>query len=118
MAKKKEEATSADRARKATKRNAAVREEEERNRGLETKLDESNKGFAMLQKMGYKAGDSLGKSGSGGLVNPISVEVKNNRSGLGRDALIKEIREQKEARRRSGGKRRKAEHEMTPEEFR
>jgi len=34
-------------------------EEERRREGLETKLDERNKGFAMLQKMGYKAGEKL-----------------------------------------------------------
>lgn len=31
--------------------------------GLNTALDSSNKGFAMLQKMGYKPGSSLGKQG-------------------------------------------------------
>ena len=36
----------------------------------------------MLAKMGYKAGDSLGKSNSG-IVEPIPVEVKIDRGGLG-----------------------------------
>jgi len=31
-------------------------EDEKRREGLEKRLDESNKGFAMLQKMGYKQG--------------------------------------------------------------
>lgn len=31
--------------------------------GLNTALDSSNKGFSMLQKMGYKPGSSLGKQG-------------------------------------------------------
>ena len=34
----------------------AEMEAEEREKGLGTELDASNKGFAMLQKMGYKKG--------------------------------------------------------------
>ena len=64
-------------------------------------------------------GDSLGKTGSEGIVNPIGVEVKNNRMGLGREAVLREIREQKERiRSRKWERRKKRENEMTPEEFR
>ena len=36
-------------------------------------------------------GENLGKNGSEGVVqSPIPFEVKNNRSGLGREALLKE----------------------------
>ncbi len=42
---------------------AKVLEEEARSKGLSEPLSSDNKGFAMLQKMGYKAGTSLGKSG-------------------------------------------------------
>jgi hypothetical protein len=63
-------------------------------------------------------GESLGKAGGSGLVNPIIVEVKNNRFGLGRDAVLKEIREQKEELRRRHRKRRERETAMTPDEFR
>ena len=58
-------------------------------------LDCSNKGFALLAKMGYKAGESLGKAKSGGRLEPIPIEVKNNRSGLGRDAAIQHVKETK-----------------------
>ena len=44
--------------------------------------------------MGYKAGESLGKSKIG-RTEPIPIEVKSNRTGLGRDAVIKEIKETK-----------------------
>ena len=37
-------------------RNRAKMEAEFREKGLSTELDDSNKGFAMLQKMGYKKG--------------------------------------------------------------
>ncbi|XP_013786884.1 G patch domain-containing protein 11-like [Limulus polyphemus] len=39
-------------------------EEENRLKGLSNALPENNKGFAMLQKMGYKPGMSLGKKGN------------------------------------------------------
>ena len=38
-------------------------EREKREEGLSNALDSSNKGFALLQKMGYKPGMSLGKKG-------------------------------------------------------
>ena len=34
-----------------------------REKGLETSLSSDNKGFAMLQKMGYKPGMGIGKQG-------------------------------------------------------
>jgi len=40
-----------------------VLEKEKREEGLNTTLDAGNKGFAMLQKMGFKPGMSLGKQG-------------------------------------------------------
>ena len=40
-----------------------VLEKEKREEGLKTTLDAGNKGFAMLQKMGFKPGMSLGKQG-------------------------------------------------------
>merc|ERR1712210_408875 len=48
--------------------------------------------------MGYKAGDSLGKSSgksNTGIVEPIGIEVKNNRGGLGRETAKKQIKETK-----------------------
>merc|ERR1712170_37105 len=70
-------------------------EAERREEGLKRSLDCSNKGFALLAKMGYKAGESLGKAKSGGRLEPIPIEVKNNRSGLGRDAAIQHVKETK-----------------------
>ena len=40
-----------------------VLETEKRNEGLNNALDQTNKGFALLQKMGYKPGMTMGKSG-------------------------------------------------------
>lgn len=40
-----------------------VKESEHREHGLANALDSSNKGFAILQKMGFKHGMGLGKDG-------------------------------------------------------
>lgn len=39
-------------------------ESEKRKEGLEKPIEQNNKGFALLQKMGYKPGSSIGKRGS------------------------------------------------------
>ena len=69
-----------------TKKNKVNLEVEKRHEGLQKSIDSSNKGFAMLAKMGYKAGESLGKSNSG-RIEPIPIEVKNDRGGLGKIIL-------------------------------
>ena len=50
-------------------------------------------------------------------MNPIGVVVKANRFGLGREAVLKEIREQKEQFRIRKWRQQK-ESEMTPDEYR
>lgn len=85
--------------------------------GLNTSINSSNKGFAMLQKMGYKEGQALGKSGESGIKVPITVQVKNDRGGLGRDAAIKEIQEYR-AQARLKRLKNNEENQITPEEYR
>jgi hypothetical protein len=51
-------------------------------------------GFAMLQKMGYNPGKGLGKTGEG-RVEPVAVEIKVDRAGLGREAAVKDILQRK-----------------------
>lgn len=67
-------------------------EEEKRTEGLNSALKSDNKGFAMLQKMGYVPGMAIGKprQSSVGIREPIKVEVKSDRGGLGRESEIKE----------------------------
>ena len=48
-------------------------EREARDEGLATKLDSSNKGFALLAKMGYKPGMRLGKRSSDWLIYIILI---------------------------------------------
>lgn len=70
-------------------------EEERREEGLKSAIPSDNKGFSMLAKMGYKQGDSIGRSSSSGIVEPISIQVKSGRGGLGREAAIKQLQEYK-----------------------
>jgi len=69
-------------------------EAERREEGLNEAIGDSNKGFALLQKMGYKPGMAIGKSGTG-CVEPVPIALKSDRSGLGREAALKEIAAEK-----------------------
>ncbi|XP_054263816.1 G patch domain-containing protein 11-like [Macrosteles quadrilineatus] len=73
-------------------RNPSLKEKESSHResGLSKPIDPENKGFKMLQKLGFKPGSGLGKSGEG-RVEPVSVEVKADRQGLGRKSSLEEI---------------------------
>ncbi|XP_014636600.1 PREDICTED: G patch domain-containing protein 11 isoform X1 [Ceratotherium simum simum] len=77
-------------------RQKSLKEEEQERRdiGLKNALGSENKGFALLQKMGYKSGQALGKSGDG-IVEPIPLNVKAGKSGLGHEALLKRKAEEK-----------------------
>lgn len=53
--------------------------------GLNQPISSTNKGFSMLEKMGFKSGMGLGKNNCG-IVEPIGITIKNNKLGLGRKA--------------------------------
>ncbi|KAL8585400.1 hypothetical protein ACOMHN_063178 [Nucella lapillus] len=65
-----------------------VLEQEKRTEGLSTAISTNNKGFSLLQKMGYKPGMSLGKKGTG-RVEPVPIQLKTDRGGLGKEAESK-----------------------------
>ena len=46
-------------------------------------LNSTNRGRAMLEKMGWNSGDALGAFNNKGMLLPISHTVKNTRTGLG-----------------------------------
>ncbi|XP_011868995.1 PREDICTED: G patch domain-containing protein 11 [Vollenhovia emeryi] len=58
-------------------------EAEKREEGLSCAISNANKGFEMLMKMGYKPGQGIGKTQSG-MTEPIPVQVKADRQGLGK----------------------------------
>jgi hypothetical protein len=52
-----------------------------REKAMNDKIDEKNKGYELLKKMGYKQGMTLGHSTSG-LEVPISVTMKESRYNI------------------------------------
>ncbi|XP_066247080.1 G patch domain-containing protein 11 [Euwallacea similis] len=74
------------------KRQKTLHEMEQENReiGLSTAISNENKGFRMLEKMGFKSGESLGKSRPG-IKEPIDIVLKQGTSGIGRESHIKEV---------------------------
>ncbi|GFO08050.1 G patch domain-containing protein 11-like [Plakobranchus ocellatus] len=84
----------------------------QREAGLKASIAPSSKGFALLQKMGYKPGMGIGKEGTG-RIEPVSIELKSGRSGLGRDTEIKrKATEMNQMRSIMMAKRRKAEERL------
>nr|XP_046257614.1 G patch domain-containing protein 11-like isoform X3 [Scatophagus argus] len=63
-------------------------EKESREAALQNSISNENKGFALLQKMGYKAGQGLGKEGAG-RVDPIPLNIKMDRGGIGMEEAKK-----------------------------
>ena len=53
---------------------------------LETAIDKSNKGFKMLAQMGWKEGEGLGTASNQGIIDPIKIESRKERAGLGCDS--------------------------------
>ncbi|XP_044265718.1 G patch domain-containing protein 11 [Tribolium madens] len=70
-------------------KNSKEREEELRQQGLNTAISNDNKGFKLLEKMGFKQGQGLGKSQSG-ITEPIKIEFKSGKSGVGLENHFKE----------------------------
>lgn len=102
---------------RAKGRSHAQLEEERRVEGMSASISSENKGFAMLAKMGYKSGQPIGKLSSKGIVEPIAIQVKTDRGGLGREAALKQLQEKRLEIRAKQLQRLSAEP-ITTEEFR
>jgi hypothetical protein len=82
------------RARQKTKAEREADAEAAREAALATALPETNKGFKMMAKFGFKQGDALGKS-EDARKDPIRVDIKGDRSGIGLESEKKrKFREQ------------------------
>eukprot|EP00045_Choanoeca_perplexa_P002501 m.24762 g.24762 ORF g.24762 m.24762 type:complete len:253 (-) comp11552_c0_seq3:81-839(-) len=92
-----------------------VLEQEQRDKGLQTQLSASNKGFRMLKAMGYKGG-SLGKTNEG-IVEPIDVSVKTDKSGLGTAAIRLQQQQQDLSRARQAQADTQRQQEALVEQF-
>ncbi|XP_065166480.1 G patch domain-containing protein 11 [Atheta coriaria] len=76
---------------KSTIPNKNEQEVLKRDEGLNTAIASTNKGFQMLAKMGYKTGTSLGSSNTG-IVEPISINLKSDKGGLGKKSKTNSIK--------------------------
>ncbi|KAG9188690.1 G-patch-domain-containing protein [Alternaria panax] len=82
------------RARQKTKAEKQEEAEAAREAALATALPETNKGFKMMAKFGFKQGDALGKSDDA-RKEPIRVNPKDDRGGIGLESEKKrKFREQ------------------------
>jgi len=66
---------------------------------METPISSDNKGYKLLQKMGWKAGTGLGRNGTG-RIDPILISTKSDIMGLGRRELEDEWSEKSTAQRK------------------
>ena len=92
-------------------------QEDIRETGLKTQISSDNLGFKLMAKMGYKKGQGLGKNNTG-RIEPISVKLKSNRGGLGKEAREKERKERKMKAQLAAMKARQKAGEILQEDFR
>eukprot|EP00850_Spirogloea_muscicola_P009447 SM000053S17404 [mRNA] locus=s53:184202:186362:- [translate_table: standard] len=71
------------------------KEHELREAGMSTSIPSSNIGFKLLQQMGYQAGQAIGRAGQG-RVEPLGLDLKRGRTGLGVDELQRELKHKRE----------------------
>lgn len=97
------------------KREREIKQQEEDEQTLakvEVPIPQSNIGFKLLKQMGYTPGSALGKQGLG-MAEPVGLEIRRSRAGIGLEDIHKEKRKKEEIS--IDGKRRKEEALM--EEF-
>lgn len=94
-----------------------VRENEHREVALSSAIDSTNKGFALLQKMGYKQGMGLGKSEEG-RKEPIPLSIKAGRGGLGQESELKRKQEKQQLVSKLASEKRMKLEERQREQFR
>ncbi|CAL8300133.1 unnamed protein product [Merluccius merluccius] len=92
-------------------------EKESREAALHNTISNGNKGFALLQKMGYKAGQGLGKEGAG-RVEPIPLNIKTDRGGIGMEKVKKRKAEQELENYRQKAQARQQNETQSLEDFR
>ncbi|XP_067876577.1 G patch domain-containing protein 11 [Heterodontus francisci] len=92
-------------------------EKERRDTMLQISLGSENKGFALLRKMGYEEGHGLGKSGNG-IVEPIPLQIKTGRGGIGHEAAKKRKAEETTERRKRMSQVKKQAEEFALNQYR
>ncbi|GMN55912.1 hypothetical protein TIFTF001_025043 [Ficus carica] len=73
-----------------------IEEDEQTLAKTEAPIPQSNIGFKLLKRMGYTPGSALGKEGSG-RAEPVGLEIRRSRAGIGREDPRKEKIRREEA---------------------
>lgn len=81
--------------RKLERERKQQQEDEQTLAKVEAPIPQSNIGFKLLKQMGYTPGSALGKEGSG-MANPVGLEIRRSRAGIGLDDPHKEKRKKEE----------------------
>lgn len=71
-------------------------EDEKTLANIEAPIPQSNVGFKLLKQMGYTPGAALGKEGTG-RAEPVGLDIRRSRAGIGREDPLKEKRKREEA---------------------
>ncbi|XP_062003551.1 uncharacterized protein LOC133721051 [Rosa rugosa] len=96
-AKKKPKAVNWQEQRKIDRERKQREEDEKTLANIEAPIPQSNIGFKLLKQMGYTPGSALGKEGSG-RAEPVKVDIRRSRAGIGREDPHKEKRKREEVR--------------------
>ncbi|KAL1367633.1 hypothetical protein AAHE18_02G065700 [Arachis hypogaea] len=82
--------------RRKLERDRKQKEEDEQTLAkVEAPIPQSNIGFKLLKQMGYTSGAALGKEGLG-RAEPVGIEIRRSRAGIGLDDPHKEKRKKEE----------------------
>ncbi|CAN0927677.1 G patch domain-containing protein 11 [Linum grandiflorum] len=92
---KKKKAVSWHEQRRLEKERQQKEEDEQTLARIEAPIPQSNIGFKLLKQMGYTPGSALGKEGSG-RAEPVGIEIRRTRVGIGREDPHKEKRKREE----------------------
>ncbi|KAI3415170.1 G-patch domain-containing protein [Psidium guajava] len=83
--------------RKLEKEQKQREEDEQTLAKIEAPIPESNIGYKLLKQMGYTPGLALGKEGAG-KAEPVGLEIRRSRAGIGREDPHKEKKKREEFR--------------------
>lgn len=98
--------------RKLERQKKQQEEDEQTLAKVEAPIPQSNIGFKLLKQMGYTPGSALGKEGSG-RAEPVGIDIRRSRAGIGLDDPHKEKRKREEMKM----ERKKRKEETLMEEF-
>lgn len=107
LSKKKPKALNWQEQRKCERERKQQQEDEQTLAKIEAPIPQSNIGFKMLKLMGYTPGSALGKEGSG-RAEPVGLEIRRSRAGIGRHDPHKEKRKREEIEAEKGRKKEEA----------